>query len=56
MFDTRAALGVAHKAFDMIDVLLEGALTLMEQCDCEVGCPSCTVTTARRRPMLWREG
>ena len=35
-------LGVTSKAFDMADLWLEGALSLMEQCACDAGCASCT--------------
>ncbi|MBI5251962.1 MAG: DEAD/DEAH box helicase, partial [Desulfomonile tiedjei] len=34
-------VGLSHRAFDIIDELLEKTLTLVETCPCEEGCPSC---------------
>ncbi len=34
-------IGLSEKAFEMQDLLLEHALSIVEGCDCEDGCPSC---------------
>jgi DEAD/DEAH box helicase domain-containing protein len=34
-------LGYAEKGYDMIEELLERCLTLIHECQCEDGCPSC---------------
>ena len=34
-------IGLAEKGFQMLDRLLDMALSLVESCDCERGCPSC---------------
>ncbi len=34
-------VGLAHRAYDVIDELLEKARVLVEKCPCEDGCPSC---------------
>ncbi|MFH1116137.1 MAG: DEAD/DEAH box helicase [Pseudomonadota bacterium] len=34
-------VGLAHRAYDVIDELLEKARALVEKCPCEDGCPSC---------------
>ena len=34
-------IGLAEKGFKMLDRLLDMALSLVETCDCERGCPSC---------------
>ncbi|MBW2147714.1 MAG: DUF1998 domain-containing protein [Deltaproteobacteria bacterium] len=34
-------VGLAERAFDVYERLLEAALKLISQCSCEVGCPSC---------------
>ena len=34
-------VGLAHRAFDVIQELLEKARVLVENCPCEDGCPSC---------------
>ncbi|MDQ7785191.1 MAG: DUF1998 domain-containing protein [Desulfomonilaceae bacterium] len=34
-------VGLAHRAYDVIDELLEKARFLVEKCPCEDGCPSC---------------
>lgn len=34
-------VGLAHRAFEILDELLEKTLTLVETCPCEQGCPSC---------------
>lgn len=34
-------LGFAHKAYEMVDEILEAALELIDRCPCERGCPSC---------------
>jgi DEAD/DEAH box helicase domain-containing protein len=34
-------IGLAQKAFNMKEMLLEKALQVAEDCGCEYGCPSC---------------
>jgi len=34
-------VGLAHRAFDVMEELLEKVLHLVRECDCEDGCPSC---------------
>jgi DEAD/DEAH box helicase domain-containing protein len=34
-------VGLSHRAFEILDELLEKTLTLVETCPCEQGCPSC---------------
>ena len=34
-------IGLAEKGFQMLDRLLDMALSLVETCDCEKGCPAC---------------
>ncbi len=34
-------VGLAHRAFDVIDELLDKTRVLVEKCPCEDGCPSC---------------
>ncbi len=34
-------IGLSREAFAQVAELLEGALRIVESCDCEVGCPSC---------------
>lgn len=34
-------VGLAHKAFDVITDLLEKTRSLVKNCECEIGCPSC---------------
>lgn len=34
-------VGLSHRAFDVIQELLQRTLTLVETCPCEDGCPSC---------------
>ena len=34
-------IGLSEKAYEMQELLLEHALSVVESCDCEDGCPSC---------------
>jgi DEAD/DEAH box helicase domain-containing protein len=34
-------LGFAERAYEMIDDVMRACLTLIEECPCEEGCPSC---------------
>jgi DEAD/DEAH box helicase domain-containing protein len=34
-------VGLAERAFEIVEELLEAALTTLEACDCEEGCPAC---------------
>ncbi len=34
-------LGFAHKAFELLEEIMEASLELIDQCACEIGCPSC---------------
>ena len=42
-------VGMSPRLFDRTDELVAGALDLVRDCDCEVGCPAC-VGPARREP------
>ena len=44
-------LGYAEKGYDMIDELLESCLTLIHECPCEDGCPSCVGIPIIRPPI-----
>jgi DEAD/DEAH box helicase domain-containing protein len=42
-------VGFSRRIYDMFDNIVEGAISLLEQCPCEDGCPSCigpTIDTA----------
>ncbi len=46
----RGGLGLCEKAFALIPDLLKGALDLVEECQCEQGCPSCVGLAVLRPP------
>ena len=40
-------LGFAHKAYELLESILEACVYLIHECPCEHGCPSCVGSTAR---------
>lgn len=40
-------LGFAHKAYEMLEQVLEACVYLIHNCACEDGCPSCVGSTSR---------
>ena len=41
LITAQGGVGLAEKAFRMRDILLTHALTLLSDCPCPQGCPSC---------------
>jgi DEAD/DEAH box helicase domain-containing protein len=44
-------LGFAEKGFELIEDLAEACLSLIEECECEQGCPSCVGSPVTRPPI-----
>ncbi len=46
----KGGLGFCEKAYSLLPKLLEGALQIIEQCECSEGCPSCVGLPMLRPP------
>jgi DEAD/DEAH box helicase domain-containing protein len=44
-------LGFAEKGYALIEELMEACLSLIEECECEQGCPSCVGSPVTRPPI-----
>lgn len=47
---TPGGIGLAEKLYELRDPLLDGALSVVEACGCEAGCPGCTGPQVERHP------